>query len=152
MRNTVYHPGGYLPAAPAQNRAKEWDSDAGTYTTWDTAGTVAETRALTAEEVQRFTEAIVAQAANMNRTTLRAQAAAAIATNTTDQAQAETIRAAADTLANTTGTFTTAQASTHIRSLATGVRLLAAHDIATKKQLNTLIRLVVEQLDSTDGT
>lgn len=117
------------------------DPDTATYTRYGPDGTVIEVRPFRPEETAHFTAE-----------TLRGRAAAAIATNTADQAQAETIRAQAATLAATTTTFTTAQLSGHVRSLATAVQLLAAHDIDTKKQLNVLIRLVVEQLDSTDGT
>lgn len=152
MSRIVYYPGGFIPGAPAQNRQDQYDDAARTYTRWNAQGVQVEQRAYTPEENAQADASAAAAVLVANEDTLRSRAADAIATNTTDQAQAETIRAAADTLANTTGTFTTAQASTHIRSLATGVRLLAAHDIATKKQLNTLIRLVVEQLDSTDGT
>lgn len=53
MTRTIYHPGGYKPAAPAGNRAEQWDTVAG-YTRWNAAGTVVEQRALNAAETALF--------------------------------------------------------------------------------------------------
>lgn len=50
MSRTDYHVGGFLPEAPAQNRAEEWDIDAGTYSRWDEVGKLLEQRPLTDEE------------------------------------------------------------------------------------------------------
>lgn len=91
-----------------------------------------------------------ATSAGSNADTIRAQAAQALATNKTDITQAGNISTQAAAIAATTGTFTLAQATTNIRSLAQGVKLLADHDIATKQQINGLIRLVIGQLDATD--
>jgi hypothetical protein len=131
---------------------ERWNDATRVYTRWNAAGVQVEQRAYTAAENTQADARAAAEALITNRSTLEAKAAAGIAANTTDQAQAETVRAAANTLAGTTGTFTTAQASTHIRSLAGAVRTLAEHDVATKRQLNTLIRLVSGLLESTDGT
>jgi hypothetical protein len=51
----TYHKGGFLPAAPQKNRAELWDSAAGTYTSWDTAGLVTASRALTVGELAALT-------------------------------------------------------------------------------------------------
>ena len=51
---TSYYGGGYLPAAPQQNRAELYDGTAGTYTSWAPDGTVTSTRALTTAEVASF--------------------------------------------------------------------------------------------------
>ena len=51
---TSYYGGGYLPAAPQQNRAESWDATAGTYTAWAVDGTVTASRALTTAEAAAF--------------------------------------------------------------------------------------------------
>lgn len=63
MRSTGYHLGGHKPGTPAQNRAEELDSDAGTYTRWDESGKVVEQRPLAPEEVARFAAGAAAHAA-----------------------------------------------------------------------------------------
>lgn len=50
-KRTTYHVGGFLPDAAEQNRAAEWDGDAGTFTAWDASGVVVESRALTGAEL-----------------------------------------------------------------------------------------------------
>lgn len=51
----MYGPGGFNAGAVAGNRAEEWDTTANTYTRWDTAGQVVETRPLTGAEVAALT-------------------------------------------------------------------------------------------------
>lgn len=131
---------------------EEWDDALSRYRRWDSGGILAQSRAFTADEAAAAAARAASALVLTNKASLQAKAASAIATNTTDLAQAETIRTAADTLANGSGTYTLAQLSGYARQLAAGVRLLAEHDIATKRQVNALIRLVVEQLNSLDGT
>jgi hypothetical protein len=50
--HTSYHPGGYLPDAPAKNVSEEWSHETETYTSWDENGAVVETRPLTEDERQ----------------------------------------------------------------------------------------------------
>jgi hypothetical protein len=42
--HTTYFEGGYLPDAPAQNRAEECDDDTRITTTWDEAGNIVDRR------------------------------------------------------------------------------------------------------------
>lgn len=70
MRTTEYRAGGFDASAPAQNRAREWDSDAGTFTRWDRAGAVVESRPLTVDEAAAFAEQAAALSADGNARTL----------------------------------------------------------------------------------
>lgn len=70
MRIVEYHIGGYDPAAPAQNKAVEYDDQPGTYTRWDTKGQQAEQRPLTSDESARLAAAAPGAAALSNATTL----------------------------------------------------------------------------------
>lgn len=122
-KHTVYHPGGFKPAQVAQNRAEEWDDVVGTYTRWDTAGVVVETRPLTSAESARFAEAAAATTAANNETSLTDRARQALASN---------------------ATFLNLVAPTNAQN--------AAQVKALTRQVNALIRLAVRALDSTDGT
>ena len=57
MRNELYHPGGFIPTAPAHNVAQAWDSATATYTRWDEQGNALETRPLTPDEIVALTPA-----------------------------------------------------------------------------------------------
>jgi hypothetical protein len=50
MSATTYHPGGFLPTAPAGNEHERWDDATSTYTAWDQSGVQTTTRAYTAAE------------------------------------------------------------------------------------------------------
>lgn len=78
-QRTSYHPGGFDPAKPQQNRSELFDGTAGTYTAWDTAGAQTATRALTAQETADLAAQDVAATAETNTATIRQQAAAALA-------------------------------------------------------------------------
>lgn len=52
----TYHEGGFLPDAPAQNRAEELDGATGVYTAWDEKGTVTEQRPLTKDEAAQVAD------------------------------------------------------------------------------------------------
>lgn len=80
---TTYHVGGHIPAAPQQNRASELDSVAGTFTAWNAAGAVTESRALSADEVSRFAALEAGASILGNGTTVRSRAQAALAANAT---------------------------------------------------------------------
>ncbi len=84
--------------------------------------------------------------AQVNRTTLEQQGLAALATNRTDITQAQAIVTQATSLLATSTVLTVTQT----RSLMNAVKTLAEHDIATKQQVNSLIRLVLSRLDGTD--
>lgn len=67
---SVYHPGGWLPDAPMQNLARQWDLTAGTYTDWDKAGNVVEQRPLTDDETAELTALGADVTATVNSNTL----------------------------------------------------------------------------------
>lgn len=79
MNRITYHPGGYDPAAPAQNRAEQWDDT--TYTRWDKAGRILEQRPLDQAEQQAAAAAAAEQTRIDNATILRQQASQALAAN-----------------------------------------------------------------------
>lgn len=120
---TVHHLGGYLPDAPAGNRAEEWDVGAGTYTRWDEAGQVIETRTLTVEEVAAFAAEAAEALAETNERTIEDRARAALTAN-----------AAFLAIASPTNAQTLAQ-----------VRRLT-------KECSVLIRLAVRELDNIGDT
>lgn len=55
MKREYYMAGGYIPAHPSGNKSEVWDTDAGTYTRWDEAGNVVESRPLTDAEIASLT-------------------------------------------------------------------------------------------------
>jgi hypothetical protein len=89
MNRTSYYPGGFIPAAPAANKAQQTsngtqpgDPPAG-YTAWDTNGTVLVQRPLTAGESADLAALDAAATASANEATLRSRAQQAITNNTT---------------------------------------------------------------------
>ena len=86
-----------------------------------------------------------------NEAVILDKAMRALQANQTDINQDNNIINQAASLEATTGTtFTTAVLSNHVRSLAQAVRIMAEHDVSTKRELNALIRLVTRRLESTD--
>ena len=85
MRSTGYHLGGHKPGTPAQNRAEELDSDAGTYTRWDESGKVVEQRPLTPDEIAAASAASaswgIAEQAETNGRTLEQRLRTLLARN-----------------------------------------------------------------------
>jgi hypothetical protein len=75
-----YHAGGYIAAAPAQNKAEELGAQ---YRRWDTGGVLLETRALTADESALVAAQLAAETAQTNTNTIRSRAATALTTNAT---------------------------------------------------------------------
>jgi len=124
MRNTRYHPGGFQPDAPAQNRAEEWDSVAAMYTSWDSSGSQTSQRPLTDKEITGFAEASALNVKAGNEQTLRTKAQQALAAN--------------DTFLAVGAAATAAQVRTQT--------------ITLTKECNALIRLLLNELDSTSGT
>jgi hypothetical protein len=120
-----YHLGGHDAAAPAQNRAEQWDTVTG-YTRWSKAGAVLEQRPLSAEEAAHLAAQEQTVTVDANSATLRDRAAQALAANRTYLNAAKPGTAAL-------------QAS-------------AAYDQskALTRQMNALIRLTLGQLDATD--
>jgi len=123
MKRTTYYAGGFDSALPSLGRAEEWDSVAGTYTTWSEAGTQTSQRPLTALEVQEFAEAAARKTSEDNADSLRAKASQAFAINATFLA-----------LASPTNAQTLAQVK------------------ALTRETNAIIRLLLGALDTTDGT
>ena len=123
MLATTYHLGGYQPAAPAQNKAEQYDSVAGTYTRWNAAGAQVEQRAMTSAEVATATAADAAATRSTNDTALRDKALQAITAN---------------------ATFLAIASPTNAQVVAQTQRLT--------RENTAIIRLLIGALDTTDGT
>lgn len=105
------------------NIAQSWDDSTDTYTAYDQAGNVTTTRPFTAEETARAQALEAAATASNNFATVRTAATNAIASNQTFLGIASP---------------TNAQAVAQIQALT--------------RQVNALIRLVLNELSSTAGT
>jgi hypothetical protein len=153
-----YHVGGYNPAAAKQNMAEQWSNGAGQgdpapgYTAWDAQGNVTSQRALTAAETAQFADADAAQAVVSNAATIDANLTALIASLQADVTQDQSVITGANPIIATTGTLTSAQLSTHVRSLATAVKALANNDINNKKSLANLLHKIQGAYTDITGT
>lgn len=121
-KNIVYHAGGLLADAPAQNIAYQHDGATGLYTAWDADGVQTEQRPLTAEETKLLADADAEVVRGGNERDMRTRADAALA-------DLRTIR-------DSTGTLTGLQLSNAVRMLA--------------RVLLVLARLYLRRLDATD--
>lgn len=84
MANRVsYYPGGFVAAAPQQNRSELFDGTAGTYTAWDVNGVQTAQRPLTSDEIADLAAMDTAAAQGSNQSTIRQAAQNALAANTT---------------------------------------------------------------------
>jgi hypothetical protein len=83
MSRVVYGVGGLIPAHPSQNRVEQWDDGTSTYTRWNAAGTVVESRAFTAPEATLATLDTASATATTNKATLESRATTALANNAT---------------------------------------------------------------------
>lgn len=118
-----YYPGGYDPVAAQHNMAEQWDGAAQTYTAWDSQGVQTSSRAFTAAESAQNTAMDTASTASGNQAGLLGKAQNALTSNATYLA---------------IGSPTTGQAVAQVASLT--------------KQVNALIRLLLQQFDSVSGT
>lgn len=123
MKITTYHSAGYLPAAPAQNRATELDNVADTFTAWNASGAQTTQRALTQLERDRLNAADAAAARDANGTTIRQRAATALAAN-----------------------------ATYLALPTPNAAQVAAQVAMLTRECSGIIRLLIGQLDSTAGT
>jgi len=123
MSSITYGLGGYRPAHPSQGRVEERDDITATVTTWDDAGTVTDTRPYTAEEQAAADAEAVQRTAGTNRATIEDRAVTALAANATYLA---------------IGSPSNAQNLAQIRLLT--------------RECTGLIRLLLDQLDTTNGT
>jgi len=130
----TYHLGGYFAAAPAQNKAEQWDSGTALYTRWNAAGVQQEQRALTGPEAAELAAQDAASTIETNRETIRGRAQTALAVN--DAFLAKPLLGP---------TPTNAQVIARVREL-------EAEAISGAKQRTGLIRLLLNQLDTTNGT
>lgn len=99
------------------------------------------------------TRAIGAAAtAAANEETVNANLAALITSLQADVTQDQSVISGANTILATTGTLTSAQLSTHVRSLASAVKALANNDINNKKAMANLLRKVQGYYADITGT
>ena len=118
----TYHPGGFQPAAPAQNKAEQLDTATG-YTRWNPAGTEVEQRPLTAAESATLVAHDASMTVSVNGDNLRGKAKDALAANANYLA-----------LANPTNAQTLAQVK------------------ALTRQTNALLRLQLNDLGDVSDT
>jgi hypothetical protein len=123
MSSIVYGLGGYRPAHPSQGRILFADDATSTVTTWNDSGVQISTRPYTAQELAQVAIDTAAQAQTANRTTIEQRATAALAAN---------------------ATYLAIASPTNAQNLAQ-IRLLT-------RECSGIIRLLLNQLDSTDGT
>jgi hypothetical protein len=123
MSSVVYGVGGYRPAHPSQGRILFADDITSTVITWNDAGTQTSTRPYTAQEIAQVAVDTAAQAQITNRSTIEQRATAALAANATYLAVASP---------------TNAQNLAQIRTLT--------------RECSGIIRLLLNQLETTDGT
>ncbi len=121
--NVTYHPGSFIPAAAAQNKAEEWNGDTGLYTAWDPAGVQVKQRALTAKESADL---------------------AAVDTSNRSAANGDAVRAKASQALITNGTFLALASPTNAQTL--------AQVKALTKENNAIIRLLIGALDDVSDT
>lgn len=87
-----------------------------------------------------------------NKATVDANLTALIVSLQADVTQDNSIIAGANPIIATTGSLTTAQLSTHVRSLAQAVKTLALNDINNKKALNNLLHKIQGDYADLTGT
>jgi hypothetical protein len=123
MSSTIYGVGGYRPAHPSQGRIEEHNDASSTVTRWNDAGTLIESRPYTAQEIAEAAASAVEVAKVSNRRTVEDRATQALAAN---------------------ATYLAIASPTNAQNLAQ-IRLLT-------RECSGIIRLLLNQLDTTDGT
>ena len=129
MGLTIYYPGGYEAAAPAQNIAEQWNDATQTVTAWDVNGNVTASRPYNLAELWALTAEQAEQGLATNRTALQQKANAALAGNQTFLAL--------------TPTFPLTVAEQ---------QALVAQVAALTRQVNALVYLQLQEFSSTTGT
>lgn len=123
MSRTTYGAGGYRPAHPSKGKVEEFNDTTSTVTTWNDAGTVTGTRPYTAPETAQATAEAAERTKGTNRATIEQRASAVQTANATYLAIA---------------TPSNAQVAAQVRR--------------NTMAINGLIKLLLNQLDNTDGT
>lgn len=124
-----------------------YDTTAGTCTTYGPSGQQVSQRALTTTEAAALAAADTATTSSANQATIL-QAKTALTANAADKTQdANIITQAASVIASPPTTL--AAMTPVIKALAQAVTVLAQNDQNTKAELNTLIRLAVQDFTAT---
>jgi hypothetical protein len=131
MSIITYYPGGHTPTAPALNIQTMWNDTNSTVTQWDTNGNVINTRAYTNAEQTIATAQATSNAIVNNLAQLTAASSQAITNNVTYINNASQVAFPLSIAAQT---------------------LLLNQVVALTKQVDALIRITINQLNSTTGT
>jgi len=123
MSQIAFGRGGYRPAHPSLGRVFFADDATSTVTRWNDAGVVIETRPYTADETAHAAAEAAETALRTNKRTIEDRAAQALSAN---------------------ATFLAIASPTNAQTLAQVRRLT--------QECSALIRLALNQLDTTDGT
>lgn len=173
MGATVYYSQGHIESAPANNKQAEWNDATRTYTAWNEAGEVTETRSYTADENAALDAGRQQVTTTENRATLTARGITAIQDNLTwlnnvlpqiqagvDAIQAKTWPNKPAAASNIAGVNTILSNQwdnvltplvAQVADLSRAVETLAQERRRSAEIEVALIRLVLNQLDSTEG-
>lgn len=127
------------------------DTVAGTFTSFGPNGQQTSTRPLTADEVVLYAARDAAAVGSTNQTSLQAKAQAALTANQNDVTQDQTIITQAATVTSAS-LGTNAAVIAAVVKLAQAVSVLASNDVNTKKELQAILYLLLDEFTTTAGT